>query len=625
MSTKIFSVDKFLGINTSADGTTELKLGEAATAENFYITNDYNLKTRPGVTALHRLSERRQILNLWDGMIGNGRWTFLLYCDIAPRTVVLTVISRNAEAQSWGVDGDYIARMNPDYPIKIFSFGDRIYLVGSDSADQAVVRIISIYDDGGDTILHYDEDAYVPLTLTGCSPAGGGTTLEPMNLLCEKMRVQYSGDGTTTQYILPPTVQFVSKITVDGVEIEPNSVAIGSQRTYTFDEPPAKGVNNVEFHCSTFSTDLMEGALKFLQMRHHEAYNGATDTRLFFYGDGTNVCYYTGTPAYGTGLYLPALNEIAVDSSASAITGMRRHYTKLMAYKADGAFSIDYEPVTLEDGTITAGFCVRAASRTVGNDMDGQIQTVDNYPRTFCAGSLYEWRHTAAYYQNERYAKRISGKVSKHLSKADPAKIVTAEDDAARTYYMFLNDDDGTVLVNRYDLDVWTTYKGEVFKDIRFACGSHGDLIFANADTLFHFDTDSAYDDPITSDGPIAAIQCRWESGYMAFGADYRRKYSSTLWISMLPEEGSKMDITVMTDRRDEYLVKTAGRPLMGFSSVDFSNFSFLISRAPKMQRVKLKVKKFVYYKLIFNVNYPGARATVLGYDQQIRFASNVK
>ena len=111
----------------------------------------------------------------------------------------------------------------------------------------------------------------------------------------------------------------------------------------------------------------------------------------------------------------------------------------------------------------------------------------------------------------------------------------------------------------------------------------------------------------------------------MSFGADYLRKYSSTLWVSMLPEPSSKMEITVKTDRRDEYMVKYAGRPLLDFSAVDFSNFSFLISRAPKIQRVKLKVKKFVYYKLIFRVNTPGARATVLGYDQEVRYASSVK
>ena len=256
--------------------------------------------------------------------------------------------------------------------------------------------------------------------------------------------------------------------------------------------------------------------------------------------------------------------------------------------------------------------------------MDNQIQTVANFPRTLCGGTLYEWRHTASYYQDERYAKRIGEQVAETLRAADPAKIVTCDDDAARTYYMFLNDDVGTVLVNRYELDAWTVYTGEVFKNVRFADAFHGNMLFANDTTVYRFDADRAFDKMSENGDPIPIVST-WESGYMSFGADYLRKYSSTLWVSMLPEPSSKMSITVKTDRSDEYMVKSAGRPLFDFSAVDFSNFSFLINRAPKIQRIKLKIKKFVYYKLIFRVDSPGARATVLGYDQEVRYASKVK
>jgi hypothetical protein len=93
----------------------------------------------------------------------------------------------------------------------------------------------------------------------------------------------------------------------------------------------------------------------------------------------------------------------------------------------------------------------------------------------------------------------------------------------------------------------------------------------------------------------------------------------------MQPEIDSRMEVTVKTDRRDEYLTKTVGNPLFTWENMDFSNFSFLLSTAPRMRRIKIKVKKFVYYKLIFTVTHPGARATVLGYDQQVRYSSNVK
>ena len=47
--TKMFTVDKFLGINESGDGDTELKMGEASKMENFLVTDAYNLTLRPGV------------------------------------------------------------------------------------------------------------------------------------------------------------------------------------------------------------------------------------------------------------------------------------------------------------------------------------------------------------------------------------------------------------------------------------------------------------------------------------------------------------------------------------------------------------------------------------------------
>ena len=83
--------------------------------------------------------------------------------------------------------------------------------------------------------------------------------------------------------------------------------------------------------------------------------------------------------------------------------------------------------------------------------------------------------------------------------------------------------------------------------------------------------------------------------------------------------------MTVTTDSRDNYLQKNMGCPTLDFSKLDFSNFSFLFSLAPQSHRAKIKVKKFVYYKLILRTTQQGAAATVLGYDQQVRFASNVK
>jgi len=320
---------------------------------------------------------------------------------------------------------------------------------------------------------------------------------------------------------------------------------------------------------------------------------------------------------------VPAGNEIAVDFSDSPITAMVRHYSRLLVFKPDGTDAITYEPVTLEDGSVIAGFYLRPVNREFGNDAPGQVTLINNNPRSFSKGSIYEWRISSGY-RDERNAKCISQKVARTVAAADPAKLKVFDDGVNKTYYVFLNDEDGTVLVNRYDLDAWSIYKSHLTRNVSHCLLFDGKMCFLNDGTLYYFDPDYLYDEAVDGGDPVA-IDAVWESGFHSFGADYLRKHSSRLWLSILPQSASGLDITVRTDKSSEYLTKTIGYSLMDFAHLDFSNFSFLTYAAPKIRRVQMKVKKFVYYKLILRLPKPGTRVTVLGYDQQVRYSSNVK
>ena len=611
-STKLFTVDKFLGLNESADSATELKMGEAAKAENFYITDGYNIRRRPGAKRLAQYSG--ELLGLRTGKNNESEW--MLVASRFGDTVHFLRANKNYTS----VKCYEFYNIDLQYPVKFFDYGDATYVVGKDDEDQPFVAVHC----NGEI---REITAYIPLWITGANPDGNGTEVERLSLLSPYFRMQFSADGESTEYRLPSIVNGFQYITVDGMELSGEDVTYDG-KSVIFAEAPAKGVNNIEICCYilTYDEDYHAAFLKFCSMKHCEAYNGVTDTRLFFYGDGTNICYYTETPMDGgDGLYLPLGNEIRFDMSPTPVTGMCRHGTQLMVYQQDCASTVVYEPITLADGRITSGFYVRPASRAVGNEMDAQVQTVNNYPRTLCGGSLYEWRNSASYYRDERYAKQISEKVVNTLAKATPMNIVTCDDNANKTYYMFLNDEIGTVLVNRYDLDAWTMYTGEVFKGIRYAqiCGNQ--MLFANQNTVFCLDEAADFDDPIAEDGEATPILAVWESGFMDFGAGYLKKYASRIWLSLLPESNSELDITVRTDKRDDYITKAASYSFLDFSKIDFSRFSFVPRQAPTVKRIQIKVKKFIYYKLIFRVSTPGCRATVLGYEQQVRFSSPVK
>ena len=110
-------------------------------------------------------------------------------------------------------------------------------------------------------------------------------------------------------------------------------------------------------------------------------------------------------------------------------------------------------------------------------------------------------------------------------------------------------------------------------------------------------------------------IPCRWHSGNMDFDADYRRKYSSLIWVSLKPDSNARVDMTAMTDKRSTYTVKRAASNLATFSGVDFRHFSFITNRNPQIERLKLKVKKFAFYKLVITCDENSATTTVLGVD----------
>lgn len=622
---KMYTVDKFLGINEAADGYTELKMGEASEIVNFLITDGFNLTTRPGVQRMDFGTERdpAPILASWAGYLTeNAEREHLAVVDFAEGMDRIWLYTREpggGYAGKFRQDGALGISSMENTMVKIFAFGGKLWIM---SRGNTVA-----YD--GESFVR--QEPYVPLVIAGASPAGGGTNLERINLLSSLRRVTYSADGEAVDYVLPAEATGVYKIIIDNVQADTEAVGAynTATRTYTFKTAPEKGVGNVEITYQTDREAAEEMRLAVLGMPLVEAYNGSTDTRLFVGGVG-NIVYYTGVTQDGeaTPMYFPALNEVAVDMTGASVTGLVRHYSKMLVFTKDGTYTISYEPVTMEDGITTAGFYLRSANREFGNHVTGQVRTVNNYPRTITRDGIYEWKITSSYYQDERYAQRVSEKVQKSLKGKDISKFITCDNDFDKTYYVFLNDSEGTVLVSRYDLakdDVWCIYKGERFKGVRNGFVFDGKTFFSNESEVFYLSEDMTMDAAETLGGESVGIRALWESGFMSFGADFRRKFASQVYVSMLPRAHSEMIVTAKTDRRDEYAEKVVANNIFSFNIADFRHWTFDTNETPKIQKVRLKIKKFVYCKLVFRVESDGATATVLGYDQDIRYGAMAK
>lgn len=591
-SARIFTINEFLGINESQEGDTQLRMGEASEMDNWRITPQYHLRVRPGVKTAW--SFEGPVRGLWCGELAgehrrvaaaDGRLWELLEDDVKQQIGTLT-----------------------DAPTSFFGFEGKLYILNGaeylawDGIGQAA-----------------EVEGYVPLVVTAAKPTGGGTQLEPVNRLTARRRVRYSGDGSSLEYMLPESgLSSVDRVEIGGAETASDQwSADPATGIVTFLEAPEEGTDNVEIWY-TAASDLRS---QVTAMRFAETYNGSTDTRVFLYGDGTNKTLYSGLTEEGvpTAEYFPDLYEVAVDSSNTPITGMIKQFSYLMIFKPDGAFAVQYSAVTLVDGTVTAGFYVQPVNREIGNEAPGQVRSVYNYPRTLYAGNAYDWQMMSTG-RDERRAKIMSERVAKTLHGADLQKVFCFDNEREQEYYIFLNDTAGTALVHRYHYedagDVWYRYTGlRVLSAVR----DGEDILFGMADGRVCWFSEEFKSD----DG--AAIPCCWKSGNMDFGVDCQRKFSSILWVSLKPDSNARLTVTAQTDRQSKHMVKWVASNLATFSSVDFRHWSFITNRNPQMDRVKLKVKKFTFYKLELSCEENSATTTVLGVDIRVRYGGFVK
>lgn len=685
---KFSTVDRFTGINEARTSETEFPPGEASRCENWYITDDLKLETRPGVRKF--IDDARtpgKSLAAWSGKIGLTEYLcivdfrneqdhiyLLTENEVGGKRIVyqqhgaLGVTAKRLTSQFSG-DGFTTLFYLPDTAVAVKSatvggtasagtFDPVTHIWTFNTAPAAGVQNVSIvyavnepdtelvkiftfaeylYIMSPAATVRWNGSAftpatfYIPKVVTGAPPAGGGTTLENINLLINKRRIDYSSNGTATAYVLPAEAKSVDWVKVDNKTVTGGTYN-ASTHTYTFTSAPAKGVGNVEFQYQADAALTAETYNTIASCLLWENYNGSTDTRLFVGGDGTSKLYYTGVPLEAglEQLYFPGMYEINVDMSASPVTGMVRHYSKLLVFKPDGTFAISYDTITLANGSLTAGFRIYPVNREYGSDVMGQIQTVDNYPYTITKGGIYTWNVSFGY-NDERFAKRVSEKVGRSLRAADIQRIVTCDDNYTHTYYAFLNDLDGTVLVNRYSLvkgGVWFIYKSECFRNVRFAVMHGGTMtIILDDGELLYFDTGYPYDEADNARSRLA-IRSIWESGYQPMGADYRRKSSGIIYVSCIPRGSPSLTVTAQSDRKsggESYAQKVISNSLFSFSTLRFSTLSFNALSTPHINRVKLKVKKFVYYKLIFKAEEPGCQASVLSYDQEIRYSGMAK
>lgn len=593
-SEKIFTLTQFYGLNENPDGDTKLRFGEAAILRNFCVTRDGNLKKRPGTKTFLTLADGEKVACLWSGMIDHkefvlaaaGGKLFKIWDDDADEFV-----------------NEVIGEVNTEGSVHIFGFNGYAYIMDGHS--------YQFYD--GHTVQNVV--GYRPLVTIVVPPDGGGENLEGVNKLNGLRRSWFSPDGEKATFVLPEeditSIDWIKytrndePITDYTVDLEAGSV--------TFTTTPEKGVNTIEIAWSV----AVDGADTVRAMRYSELYNGAQDTRVFLYGDGSHKAFYSGIDYDGVPRadYFPDLNEMAVGDENTPLTGLIRHFSTMIAFKSHSTWRVQYGSVNLADGELASAFYVVPVNRTIGNTALGQCQLVLNNPRTLFGRDVYEWRGASFgnITNDERQAKRISDRIFGTLQNFDLSKCYCFDDNYTQEYYICCED---RALVHNYVADAWYEYRG---LKITSMLSFRSETYVGTSDGRFlHLDEDYLSDDG-------EAIDCYWESGSMSFGQDYMRKYSAVLWIGIKPQDSGEVYVTVQTDRKSNYTEKVVATQLSSFRRMDFEDLSFKTNRRPMMEKLKIKAKKFVFYKLIFETNTATTGTTILAADIRVRYTGYAK
>ena len=610
---RVFAINQWLGLNETGDGDTKLKSGEAAYMKNFRVTQDGALKKRPGMKSLVT----------FVGEMGGKLWH-----GFVEGTEITVYSSFN---QTTGKCYIYVCTTNigdPDYSVQIdgsvsqfFGFANKLYMLCKDN----VYRVL---EKDGDTWSVSEVVGYIPVVVTNSPPAGGGTELQGVNKLSTKRRVFFSftDAAANTELTLPEAnvseiVSVKDRETGNDLAYTASSSDLADGKL-TITDTPNDGENTVEVTYAVSGSAKLEVA----KMRFAEIYNGTTDNRVFLYGDGTNRALYSGLTYEGeqTAAYFPDLNFVDIGDKNTPITAMIRHYSRLICYKTSSAYSVQYGLVSTAEGLTIPAFYWNPVNRAVGNEAPGQVHLVDNNPLTLFQHSIYRWSNNGTYSSNltvdERQARRISEKVWRTLNGFDFANAYCFDDNERKEWYCISGD---KALVFGYGVgDVWYYYDN--FPIVAMAT-IHGELYGLRQKDggmkLVHIS--DAYRNDCGE-----MIEARWESGNMAFRADYRRKYSAMMWIGLVPLWNSELLVTLRTDRKVDFSKKVVSFNASTFEHMDFARFTFRTRRTPEMKRLKIKAKKFTYYKLVLtceNTENPNSTAEVSSADIRVRYTGYVR
>lgn len=441
-----------------------------------------------------------------------------------------------------------------------------------------------VYD--GETVQPVRDIAYVPTTTIGSAPAGGGTSLEAVNLLTPKRINTFVGDGTSKVFQLDCT-----DIDVDSTECTEFSIKMVNAVTgkVTFEEAPpdAGGLANVII---SFSKTTEHPSID--RCRICGLYGGKNDTRVFLSGnpDEPNCDWQSGL--YDP-TYFPDTGYTRIGSDASEIMGYARQYDTQVVLKSDGQDAKQYLRTFALDENDRPSYPLRQGAEAAGAVSRYAIDVLEGTPiylspqgvMGIFGTNVTEYRAVAG----------ISQRVDPRLGREPMCDAVACVWEGK--YYLAVGGHCYVADSRQVENSIPEWYYWDNIPAVCFLADSvDGRLWFGTADgrvCAFCRETDAnAYFDDGT---PTCA---RWTTPFSALGVWNRTKTILSCRPLLMPYGYSGADIWYRTEHLCA-CVHSVAFSQFSFAHMDFSRFSFYSAAASVPVPVRRRVRRAYLFQVV--------------------------
>ena len=563
-----YVIRKFLGLNLTTTGDTQILDGESGNMTNFVITDDYKLRKCNGYAKVYDFTKR--ITGTYEYITGGN--TYLL---IVSNGSLYKIPQTNLDDDTtWSTLTPTLIGSVGNYDTTFFSFDGKVYFLNGHK----------YYSYDGTTLA--EVEGYTPLVFVNAPPTGGGTEYDPINILSPKKHMTFNGDGTSSTYQLAQkNISSVDKVIVNGTEVASTGYSVNTTNgTVTFTNIPTAGTDNVDIYWS--KTDGNRGLIE--GMKAGIVYGGDVDTKVFLYGNDStpNRIRFSAT-ANGapSAEYFPATNLVDIGVKNFAVTDCTRQYDRLIVTtNKPEAYTIGIDLIDV-NGYETPSVVTLPLNEVHGNIAFAQGQVINNDPVTIEKGQIIRWKSTTI--RDERNMEVISDKIKDDLISLDLSAAKTCDFQDRNQLWVAIGN---KVYIYNYFNKTYSRLLLPVDSDLFQVVGRS--MYMSDLEgCLYKFDENYQLFD----DEPIKA---HWEMNFSNFGTSYLRKTMRKIWVLMQPQMSASADIGYITNVNESPVKKTISYKLVFFDDTDFADWSFKVSSDPQPFRLKLKAKKFTNLKI---------------------------